>query len=52
MIKLFNKQKSVLFFTLLLVISLVNASEMEEIDRGEQLVKSRVSCSTLDNEQL
>ena len=52
MIRLFNKQKFVLFFTLLLVISVVNASEMEEIERGEQLVKSRVSCSTLDYEQL
>ena len=41
-----------LFFIFFLFSTIVSASEAEEIEKGEQLAKSRISCSVLNEEQL
>ena len=51
-IKMFTRKIFSLFFIFLLLSSITSASEAEEIERGSQLVKSRVSCSGLNEEQL
>ena len=51
-INFFDKQNFVLFFVLIFLTSIANASEIDEIQNGEQLVKSRISCSILNDELL